>query len=734
MDFATLDLGGTSYRVGTLEGRAALSELFRFEVRISSADALPAPADVLGKDAKLTLEDPHERSLVVHGIAAAVAWTPGGAAMKGGELEVTVEPAVAALAVGRDHRVFQDKNVVDVAKAVLQKAGVAGGAVRWSTTGSYPVRPYWAQYGESDWAFLERILAEHGIYYYFDLGADATTLVFADDSTAAPAIDGDASMPFREESGLRASRDSVARVAMAWRAVTDKVTLRDYNFDKPRLTLEGSSGDGPRETYDFPGRFAAPADGNALAKARAEAMRARRAVVTGDTGSTRLRPGLTFEIAEHPVEKLNQKLLVESVTIRAAGLRGAEGEALAISWAAIPVATAYRPPPRPAARPSGGPQTGVVVGASGEEIHPDNKGRIRVQHHWDREGKRDDKAATWIRVGQFPLGGSMIIPRIGWDVLVHHHEGDVEQPVAITHLYDGEHPVPYALPANKTRTAWQTATTPGGGSTNEVRFEDKAGSEEMFFNASKDMNVVVGNDKNETVGVDSEETIGSNMSLTVGANYKHDVASSQSVTVGASESLTVSGNRNVNVGGSETSTIGGSRSVTVTKGSSIDATGGRTATIGGTMLAASGLGVSRMVMGSLSVTVGGAWISAAATGLSNMTAGAASETVGGAKIAAGAAGCATSVQGAAAVTVGGAFVIAAGGKGGETATGSMAITVGGALLASAPSVEIEADSEISVMVGGSSLTVKSGSVEVKAPLLLSPGATITKKGGTIEHN
>src|SRR6185436_264741 len=121
-----------------------------------------------------------------------------------------------------------------------------------------------------------------------------------------------------------------------------------------------------------------------------------------------------------------------------------------------------------------------------------------VQHYWDREGKRDDKASTWMRVGQFPLGGSMILPRIGWDMLIGHHEGDIDRPAVVTHLYDGEHPVPYALPANKTRTAFQTATSPGGGSTNEMRFEDKAGSEEIFLNASKDMNVVVGDCMGET--------------------------------------------------------------------------------------------------------------------------------------------------------------------------------------------------------------------------------------------
>lgn len=723
-----LSIGSISLVVDHAQGRTALGELFGFDIHAHARTGAPAIAELLGAEGTLTIPDGFNQALVVHGIVTSVERTP--AAEGGVRFQITLAPAAAALAIGQNSRLFQEMSVVDVVKKVLAVAGLPATSVRWSVTRSYAPRPYWVQYGESDWELVERLIAEEGIYYWFDFTDDATVLVFADDSTAAPAIAGAAQLPFRRGAGLDASDEAITRVVRAVSVAPTAVRLREYDFAKPRLTLDAKAGQGAHERYDFPGRFTQPTEGDARARIELEALRAGRARTSGHAATTRLRAGMIFEIEGHPLAALDGRYLVASASYRAARTQN-----LVVAWSAIPVATPYRMMRAAhATRGPGGPQTGEVVGASGQEIHPDASGRIRVQLRWDREGKRDDHASTWMRVGQFATGGSMIIPRIGWDVLVHHREGDVDAPLAITHLYDGQHPVPYALPANKTRTAWQTATTPGGGSTNEIRFEDKKGSEEIFINASKDMNVVIGDNRQEKVGVDHEHKIGANLDIHVGARLKEGVGAKQDVSIGGSETLNVSAGRTVTVKGSETVTIGGSRSVTATGGSNLDATGGRTLTVGGSMMSASALAVARTALGSLNVTVGGSWISAAGTGLANVTGGAAAETVGAAKIHLGAAGCETTVKGAFAETVGGAYVIAAGGNAGEKATGSLALTIGGAFLANAPSIEIEADTEISIRCGGSSLSIKPGSVEVKAPSLASPGAVITKKASQVNHN
>lgn len=727
-----LSIAGHALDASAVQGRAALSEPFEMHVRAFAREDAATCVDLLGATAVLTIHDAFERSLIVHGIVAAVDRSVSFEGLT--HFDLTIGPATLPLSMGRNCRVFQEMSAVDIVKKVLESAGVAASDTKWSLSGSYPKRAYCAQYRETDLAFVARLLAEEGIYTWFEFADDATRLVFADDSTAAPSLDGGAEIPFNEGAGLRGTQDSVSHVSRKHTLVPDAVRLRDYNFDKPRLQLDSKAGSGPREIYDFRGRFDAPAEGDRLARVRLEALRARRATISGETSSTRLRPGLAFELTGHPVTSLVRGYLVESITLSATDARAGSGEQLHVRWTAIPSDVQYRKRSGTLTATTSGPQTGVVVGAAGEEIHPDKSGRVRVQFYWDREGKRDEHASTWMRVGQFALGGSMILPRIGWDLLVGHEEGDVDAPVVVSHLYDGQHRVPYALPANKTRTAWQTATTPGGGSVNEVRFEDKAGSEEMFVNASKDMNVVVGNDKTETVGVDHTHKIGSNLDVTIGSNLQEGIGATQSVTIGGSESLTVSGNRGATIGASETATVGGSRTVTVSGGSTLDATGGRSLVVGGSMMGAAALGISRITLGSLSYTVGGAWINAAGAGLANMTGGAYAETVGGAKIHLGAAGCKLSVKGAAAETVGGAYVVAAGGNAGETATGSLAITVGGAFLGNAPTIEIEADTEISIRCGGASISIKPGSVEFKAPTLASPAAKINKGASAIHHN
>ncbi|KYF70865.1 type VI secretion system Vgr family protein [Sorangium cellulosum] len=732
MTLLSVTIGGRELRASRVDGQTGLSTLFRFEVVAWADDPLP-PGDLLGQPFELSLGDRFERTVVVRGRVTEAERVLGGDGR--GAFRAVLEPEAAPLAIGRDSRVYQDATPVDIVRRVLARANVPASSVRWSLSRSYEARRYCAQYDESDWAFVERLLAEEGIYYWFDFADDATVLVFADDSAAAPEIEGGALLPFHEGAGLQATRDSVLQLRREERIAPSKVRLRDYDFAKPRLSLDAMHGDGALEVYDYPGRFKTPAQGRVRARTRLEALRARTSVTSGEAWTTRLRSGLVIELTDHPVEALNGRYLVDEVAYTLVERRGGEreeDEALSLSFTAIPAATPFRAE-GPIARSTGGPQTGVVVGAQGKEIHPDATGQVRVQFYWDREGARNEKASTWMRVGQVPLGGSMILPRVGWDVLVDHQDADVDGPFVVTHLYDGQFPVPYPLPANKTRTAWQTATTPGGGTANEIRFEDRKGSEEVFINASRDMNVAIGHNRSEKIGANDEHTVGANLDVSVGANLKVGVGSEQSVRIGASESLSVSGSRSVDVAGAETASIGASRTASVS-GLKVEATGGRSLTVGGSMMGASILDVSRMVLGSLDVTVGGAWISAAAAGVANLTGGAAAETVGGAKIQAAGKAVTTSVKGAAAETVGGAYVIAAGGTAGETATSSLTVNVGGALIANAPKILIEAESEVSIRVGGASLTITGSSIEIKAPSIAAPAAKIKKVASKLSHN
>jgi type VI secretion system secreted protein VgrG len=748
MENVELEIAGASHFATGVRGTLELSRLPRFEVSASTEGEAPAaPGDLVGQVAKLTVRDAFGGALVFHGLvieAERLVSSQGG-----GDLRVTLGAEVEQLTVGRDVRYFQELAVPDIVTKVLEGAGVDMAHVRLSLSGSYPTRPYTAQHRESDWAFVERLLAEEGIYFWLELGDDSTTLVVSDDSTSAPELVGGAELVYEDGSRMRTTKASLARVRARSALRSTGVRLRDYDPDKPAVPLDEKAGEPALEIYDYPGRFSEPPVGKSRATARLEALRADALLLFGETAVARVQPGLVFELVNHTQASLDGRYLVRKVELEADRRRGAS---LAIT--AQPASVRFRPPcawpadparlgprarterPRFAHRTgtTRGPETGVVVGPPGAEIHTDDRGRVRVEPYWDRQGARDDRSSTWMRVGQLPLGGSMIVPRVGWDVLVHHVEDDCDAPTVTGHLYDGQHPVPYALPANKTRTAWQTATTPGGGSSNEVRYEDKAGSEEVFIHASKDMNVTVGDTRTEKVGVDLTETIGGDLTEKTGDNLDTSIIGSQSVSIGGDQTLTVGASRGVTVKGSEKTTIGGSRTATLLLGSSLDAKGGRSLDVGGTRTAVSALEHGRTALGTMSVTVAGSWIAAAGSGLDDKFAGAASETVAGVKLHLGVGGCETKVGGALAENVGGAYVAAAGGGVAESATSAMAITVGGALALAGPEIEIEGETEISVRAGGASLTIKPGSIELKAPLIAAPGATITKKAGSIKHN
>jgi type VI secretion system secreted protein VgrG len=146
-----------------------------------------------------------------------------------------------------------------------------------------------------------------------------------------------------------------------------------------------------------------------------------------------------------------------------------------------------------------------VVGPSGEEIFTDKYSRIKVQFPWDREGKKDGDSSCWVRVATAWAGkqwGMIHIPRIGQEVVVEFVDGDIDHPLVVGSVYNADQMPPYALPANKTQSGIKSRSSLKGSAANfnEFRFEDKKGSEEVYFHAEKDHNSVVENNETRKVG------------------------------------------------------------------------------------------------------------------------------------------------------------------------------------------------------------------------------------------
>lgn len=726
-----ITIGQASYEVIGLTGEERLSSLFRFEVACAIHGAPPSLPGLIGEDAEIILRDGHRRERRVKGLVATAQVRVGDADYA--ELVVEVRPYPFALTVGRDCRAFQTSTVVDIVRQIV---GPVRGEKRFELGGSYHNRAYTVQYREDDWTFATRMLEDEGIFYWFD-HADGSAVVFADDSTVAPDAPGGALIPFAYESGMTASSESIMELATTTHAGPTKFTVGSFDFNRPMLKVTGAAGDGPYEHYDAPGGGPEdPAICAARARTRLQAANAAREGVAGTTSSVRLFPGVVFQLVDHPIMRLDGRYLVTGAKYKIEQRRrnGSSEGAYMCEITAIRAAVPYRAPeelPRPQQL---GAQTGVVVGPPGEEIYPDALARVRVQQHWDRLGSRDALSGTWMRVSQRGSADSLLFPRLGWTVLTFNEEANVDAPSVFNRVPDAEHMPPYPLPDNKTRLVFKTATTPGGGSFNEIRFEDKKGVEEMFINASRDMNILAQHIKNERIERDQARQVGANHTLTVGTTFMHQVGRDQSIAVGANETLDVHAGRTTDVDHDEVIKIGGARKITVGKEHLLSTDASRKLSVGAAMIDVS-LGTISSDGGVYTVMAGGAVVKASNKTISEDVGKISVQLVGGVKLEKAKVNRATDVKKQYYEIVGGTMSLDSGGTYVDNAQKLSKWKIAGAMTAKAPSVHIEAKDKIVLRVGASTITILPGSVEIKTPSFdLGGSAKLDYDAKIIQHN
>lgn len=411
-------------------------------------------------------------------------------------------------------------------------------------------------------------------------------------------------------------------VVVAWRAEQEirpgKYSLNDFNFETPGTKLLVSEpsrinqgGNQALEIYDYPGEYDSRSEGEDYVRARIEEEEVPHAIFSGSSDCRMLESGFHFELAgfDHfkrgRTDQNGEYLLVSIIhNGRQVGLtldRPADNNVpYSNSFTCIPLSVPFRPPrvtPRPLVQ---GTQTAIVVGPKGEEIFTDKYGRVKVQFHWDREGKHDENTTCFIRVSQPWAGknwGAINIPRIGQEVIVDFLEGDPDQPIIVGRVYNASQMPPYELPANQTRTTFLTRSSKNGSTSNfnELRFEDKKDDEQIFLNAEKDMDWRVEKESREFVGASRHLQVNASQLESVGGDKHSEVAgkhfekvkgdtsihlcakcmeqvdSDQSLQVGGdrkeqitgNDSLTVGQNRKEKVGQNESITIGQNRDVKV---------------------------------------------------------------------------------------------------------------------------------------------------------------------------
>jgi type VI secretion system secreted protein VgrG len=325
------------------------------------------------------------------------------------------------------------------------------------------------------------------------------------------------------------------------------VVLNDFNFETPKTDLlVNRSSPNPHEKadferYDYPGNYLKRDEGELHARLRLEELNARYEQARALGNARGLATGSLFELTGYPIDSENGEYLVEGTTFTIEGPNyesqagGGDAEVFRCGFVAIDSHCPFRSEPGTPRPTVPGPQTATVVGKDGEEIWTDEYGRVKVQFHWDRDGKDDENSSCWVRVAQIWAGagfGGINVPRIGDEVVVDFLEGDPDRPLITGRVYNGDNLPPYPLPANKTQTGIKTRSTKGGNpdNFNEIRFEDLKGKEELFVQAEKDQNTVVKHDQTLSVGGDRTITVSGNQAVTISGGGKSSIHSSVTVT------------------------------------------------------------------------------------------------------------------------------------------------------------------------------------------------------------
>ena len=602
----SVPLGKDLLLLQSMTAREELGRLFRLDLELRSKERSIDIDQVIGQPITLRLGMQDRRTRFWNGIVSEFAQVTHSS--RESLYRATVRPWFWWLTRTSDCRIFQDLSVPEIVERVFEENGFTDYAIRLS--GTYRTWPYCAQYRETDFDFLSRLLEQEGLYYYFVHEADRHILVLADGVGSHDRAEGYEKVPYLPaDRSPHATREHINRWLLRRAVQSGKCALRDFDFASPGDSLDADRaitrphvGAG-YEVFDYPGEYRDVADGQNYAKVRIQELQSGYERVEGGATARGLLAGAVFDLTDFPRDDQNRPYLIVSTTTRlaAAGQDGGResGPAFDVTLEAMHTKEQFRlarTTPRPVVQ---GPQTAIVTGPAGEEIWTDEFGRIKVQFHWDRYGQSDGNSSCWLRVAQSLAGqawGSIMIPRKGQEVIVTFLEGDPDRPLVTGCLYNGENTPPYALPDNKTRSGIRTRSSPegdGAAAANELRFEDKAGSEEMYLHAAKDQTIVVQNDRHESVGHDAVVTVNNDRSKSVGGGQSESIGGDKATQVGGDQYEAIGGDMEIQVGGDQSETIGGDKATGV-GGDQTEAIGGDKATgVGGDQSEA--IGKSRVV-------------------------------------------------------------------------------------------------------------------------------------------
>jgi type VI secretion system secreted protein VgrG len=559
----TTPLGEDVLLLAGLSGHEAISRLFSFHLDLLTEHGPIDFTQIIGKNVTISVAQSDNTARYFNGMVSHFAQSGSDTNFIHYQMEVV--PWTWTLTRYADCKIFHNKKVSDIIEQVFQDRGFTD--YKLSLNGSYSPLEYCVQYRETDFNFISRLMEQNGIFYFFQHAMGKHTMVIADSSSIHEPCPGQESAGYNLVGGGLDADDVVNSWNIEQELRTGKYTLTDYNFKTPSASLLASEptivsvgGNAGFEIFDHPGEYATRGDGTTFAKLRMQEEEAGHLVAHGSSVCRAFTTGYKFDLADHYQDSMNTSYVlteiqhIASVGGTYSGSSSGGSDSYSNHFTCIPESVPFRPArltPKPFVQ---GPQTAVVIGKAsysdtsgddgggdGEEIWVDTFGRVIVRFPWDRAGA----CSCRLRVSQDWAGqgwGAITIPRVGQEVIVSFLEGDPDRPIITGRVYNANQTVPYPLPDNQTRSTFKTRSSEGGGADNynELRFEDKTGSEQIFLRGEKDFDTRLKNDIREWVGnnrslivtQDQMEKAGGDLHSQVTGNLNQKIGQTLSLQVG----------------------------------------------------------------------------------------------------------------------------------------------------------------------------------------------------------
>jgi type VI secretion system secreted protein VgrG len=622
MDFAS-PLGEGVLLFHGMRGREELGRLSEYHLDLLSTDGEIDVDAILGKNVTIKVALPDDSTRYFNGYVTRFA--QGELHGRYYQYKAAVHPWLWFLTRTTDCRIFQEMTVPDIIKKVFADHGTAD--FKLELTSTYRKWTYCVQYRETDFNFVSRLMEQEGIYYYFRHTEGHNTLVLTDSSSKHVPAPGYEEIPYASpEQLVRPELEHISGWQFSREIQPGVFVHKDYDLERPSVDLKTQKilarnyTPSDYEVFDYPGEYVQKPDGEHYASVRIDELGTQFETAHGVTNARGVAVGALFTLDKCSRTDQNREHLVISASYdlefsdyEALGEGG--GTSYQCRFDAISTKQQFRPrrtTPKPFVQ---GPQTAMVVGPAGDEIHTDEFGRVKVQFHWDRLGKSDENSSCWVRVSQPWAGkgwGLVSTPRIGQEVVVDFLEGDPDQPIITGRVYNAESQPPFGFPAGAVISGLKSQTHKGAGY-NEMSFDDTAGTEKITIHGQYDMNTTVEHDQTSTIKnnrttsvvVDDTLTVDANRTMHVKAKLKETVDAGQDVTVSAGYKETITGGFTSTVSGGSTSTIDGGATSTISGGSTSTVNGASTSTINGHSAESITAGQDQTITGAKALTVNG---------------------------------------------------------------------------------------------------------------------------------